>query len=201
MATSPIGIIIYKASGQCIAANPAAGKILGATPDQLMQQNYQDLKAWKEYGIYTMAMNAIEKKEPVSLEMFYVSTFGKEIWMDIICAPFTSGGELNLLFMFEDFSIRKQAEINLQNATEKMEEWVMQLERRNQAATHLREMGEMLQVCNKTSEAYTILRRFGTLLFPASSGGVFLTGASQQIVETPSFWGGIFLQRNGLSNR
>ena len=85
LATSPIGIIIYKATGQCIQANPAAGNILGATPDQLTSQNFNDLKAWKDYGIYSMAMKAIEEGKPVSSELFYISTFGKEIWMDVIC--------------------------------------------------------------------------------------------------------------------
>jgi hypothetical protein len=64
--------------------------ILGAAPEQLMSQNFKDLIAWKEYGIYSMAMKAIEEGKPVSSELFYISPFSKEIWMDVICAPFSS---------------------------------------------------------------------------------------------------------------
>lgn len=187
--TSPIGINIYKASGQCVLANPAAGVILGASPEKLMSQNFRDLASWKKYGLLDLANEAIEKKEPVSSEFYFVSTFGKEIWMDMICAPFISGGELNILILFEDFSTRKKAELELKTATEKMELWVRRLEKRDKNASLLQDMTEMLQVSTSVSEAYSVFHQYGLQLFPESRGGLFTIGQVPDMVELTAGWG------------
>ena len=187
--TSPIAILIYRISGQCISANAAAGRLLGADPMRIMAQNFEQITPWKEYGVYDVAKEAIEKGEPVSRELYYVSTYGKALWMNVVCTPFTSGGVQNLLLMFEDISNRKQTESNLQRATEQMESMVRELEERNHKANLLRDMGELLQVCNETPEAFKVINQFGDQLFPSSSGGIYLAGQNPTLVEIVASWG------------
>ena len=45
--TSPIGIIIYKASGECIAVNTAAANIINTDPDNLIKQNFHQIESWR----------------------------------------------------------------------------------------------------------------------------------------------------------
>jgi diguanylate cyclase (GGDEF)-like protein len=155
----------------------------------LKNQNYRTLKPWKDYGLFDITNKVIETGETISNEFFYVSTSGKEIWLNGICAPFHSGDDLNLLFMFEDITARKVAEANLKKVSSQMELWVSQLEKRNDTSTALREMGAMLQVCSNQTEAMAVIKQFGSRLFPTSSGGVFLAGFPSTIVETFEYWG------------
>jgi len=44
---SPIGIITYRATGEAVSANPAAARLVGATPEQVAGQNFRHLVSWK----------------------------------------------------------------------------------------------------------------------------------------------------------
>ncbi len=189
--TSPIGMIIYRADGQCISANSAAGRILGGNPDDLVRQNFNDLKTWKEYGILDIAKNSIEKNEPIYSEFFYRSSFGKDVWMDLTCSPFRfdADHDFYLLFMFEDFSDRKKTELDLRKATEELAASVKRLEIKDKSSTSMREFGEILQVCNESEEAYEVIKNFGSRLFPETSGGVFLMNEGENLVQAAARWG------------
>ena len=189
--TSPIGMIIYRSDGQCISANSAAGRILGGNPDDLVQQNFNNLGSWKDYGILDIAKQSIEKNEPISSEFFYKSSFGKEVWMDLTCSPFRfdADHDLYLLFMFEDFSDRKKTELELKKATEDLAASVKRLESKDQSSTHMREFGAILQVCNESEEAYEVIRNFGPRLFPQTNGCVFLMNESENLVNAVATWG------------
>ena len=47
----PVGVIVYKATGECITANNMAAKIIGGTVAELQIQNFYELKSWKEFRI------------------------------------------------------------------------------------------------------------------------------------------------------
>ena len=51
VAESPMGIAVYKADGQCISANEALGRILGADRERLLTQNFRNLTSWKVSGL------------------------------------------------------------------------------------------------------------------------------------------------------
>lgn len=189
--TSPIGMIIYRSDGQCISANSAAGTILGGNPDDLVKQNFNELKSWKEYGILDIAKKSIEKNEPIYSEFFYKSSFGKDVWMDLTCSPFRfdADHDLYLLFMFEDFTDRKNTEMELKKATEELAASVRRLEIKDQSSNHMREFGAILQVCNESEEAYEVIRNFGPKLFPLTSGCVFLMNESENLVNAVTTWG------------
>ncbi len=189
--TSPIGMIIYRSDGQCISANSAAGTILGGNPDELVKQNFNKLKSWKEYGILDIAKNSIEKNEPIYSEIFYKSSFGKDVWMDLTCSPFRfdADHDLYLLFMFEDFSDRKKTELELKKATDELAATVKRLEIKDQSSNHMREFGAILQVCNESEEAFEVIKNFGPRLFPLSSGSVFLMNESENLVNSVASWG------------
>ncbi len=184
---SPIGIMIFNATGQCFHANPAAGKILGASTESLLEQNFHS-NIKKGHGLFTLATEAIDKNEPLTSEFPCETPGGKAVWLDGICAPFVSGKERNLLFMFEDITYRKESESELRKATDELKETVNKLERRDREATLLREMGETLQVCNHIQEALQVIINFGNLLFPNSNGTFFMANESQKIVESVCAW-------------
>jgi PAS domain S-box-containing protein len=116
---APMGVMIFRATGQCVAANEAAGKILGATPAQLMQQNFYQIESWKQSGLYEAARQALSSGRPTLTEDEFTTTFGVHVWMRTVFTCFESGGELHLMMMIDDFTERKLTEMALRESEER----------------------------------------------------------------------------------
>ena len=138
--------------------------------------------------MYAAAIKALNTGHSVASEIHHYDTFGKELWLNIIFTAFNYASEPHLLFMFEDISVRKQAEDKVKLANEKLEGWVQELEQRNRNANILRQMGDLLQVCNASEEAYDVIRQFCPQLFPSTSGALLII-THLQVVEAASTWG------------
>ncbi|MBT8341488.1 MAG: PAS domain S-box protein [Desulfatitalea sp.] len=109
ISVSPVGIAIYDRFGQCISANDSLARIIGATKQQMLQQNYNRIESWKQSGLLDMAMKAVGSKSAMHHEVVSVSSFGKEVFLDCHIVPL---GDTDLLFMAQDITDRKQADIN-----------------------------------------------------------------------------------------
>jgi len=114
VSNSPVGIIMYEASGQCVTANEAAARILGATVLQLKKQNFHEIQSWKRSGLYEPAMQALATGKATKILVELTTTFKKHLWLDVIFTPFRSGEELRMMAVFDDYTERKLAEGRLQ---------------------------------------------------------------------------------------
>jgi PAS domain S-box-containing protein len=104
------GIVVFKASGQCLLANEAAARTINATVPQLLEQNFRQLESWRISGMLKIAEEALATGKPQQCEPHFVSTFGKEAWLVCHFTPFVRGDEPHLLMLFNDITGRKQAE-------------------------------------------------------------------------------------------
>jgi PAS domain S-box-containing protein len=110
ISSSPIGITIYDSSGQCIQANDSAARIIGATKQQVLEQNYHYIPSWKESGLLEMAVTAVRTKSSMRHEVVVNSTFGKKVLLDCHLVPFGADG---LLLMAQDITEHKRTEETL----------------------------------------------------------------------------------------
>ena len=115
---SPIGMSIYDASGQCVAANDSIGRMIGATKEQVLEQNYNNIESWKKSGMLDKAKSAIRENSKKRHELIVKSTFGKDVSLDCHLVPFSSGGQNHLLIMINDISERIRAEEALKIITD-----------------------------------------------------------------------------------
>ncbi|MDH5228681.1 MAG: PAS domain S-box protein [Gammaproteobacteria bacterium] len=122
--TSPIGISIYKENGDCIAANQALANIIGATREQLLQQNYLRIQSWKEAGLLELAREAVNTGEKKRGEFELTTTFGKHAVYDCILVPFNQFQDSSLLLMVDDVTERKNVEKELESYRENLEDLV-----------------------------------------------------------------------------
>ncbi len=107
---APEGILVYKASGQCVLANEAAAQTVNATVAELLKQNFRQIESWRISGMLKMAEETLDIRSPKHGEFHFTSTFGKETWLVCHFSFFVRGNEPHLLLLFNDVIERKQAE-------------------------------------------------------------------------------------------
>jgi PAS domain S-box-containing protein len=114
--TSPIGIRTFKVSGQCVSANQAAATIAGTTIDKLLEQNFRQIESWGKTGMVKTANAVLANGAAEQAEFHVLTTFGKDVWLDVVFTSFESGGERHLLVFTSDITDRKQVEQTLQES-------------------------------------------------------------------------------------
>jgi PAS domain S-box-containing protein len=107
---APAGIVVYKASGQCVLVNEFAARTINATIPQLLKQNFRQLENWRVSGMLGIAEEVLVTGKPQQCESHFVSTFGKEVWLVCNFNPFVLGDKPHLLLVFNDITSRKRAE-------------------------------------------------------------------------------------------
>lgn len=88
-----------------------------------------------------------------------------------------------------DVTERKQAEAALQEANEKLTLGLRELEQRNREIALLNKMGELLQSCAGTDEAYDVINTLARQLFPEEAGALCIIAAAGNLVEVVTQWG------------
>jgi PAS domain S-box-containing protein len=125
--TTTCGVLIYNAkSGQCIFANSAAAKETGGSKEQLLSQNFREIKTWKKGGLLDAAEAAIATGLPQRAEQHIVTSFGKEAYLEAVFVSFIKGGERFLMVVIHDILRTKQME-------EEMEKQMIELATANKA--------------------------------------------------------------------
>jgi PAS domain S-box-containing protein len=112
---SPLGILAYEASsGQCVMVNEAAARIIGASREAVLMQNFNHLDSWEKSGLLTAAHEVIQTNQPrENIEMNILTTFGKDVTVNCSLIPFFSAGKPHLLMMGQDISRQKLADAAL----------------------------------------------------------------------------------------
>jgi PAS domain S-box-containing protein len=144
IASCPIGIVTYKATGAAVSANDAAARLVGATVAQLEAQNFRQTETWKTSGLLGAAEQVLATNCAIDKDFHFASTFGREGWFTGRLVPFEYQSERHLLALFWDITdrvratqaLREQAE-QLQHHAKKLEASLMQTV---EVATTLSEM-------------------------------------------------------------
>ncbi len=116
--TSPFGISIYNSSGDCIIANEVIGHIIGATKEQVLQQNYHQIESWKKSGLYAKALKAIKTNKNQYYEGLISTTFGVTNYYAFHLVSFSDEKEQYLMFVADKINARMQLESALKESEE-----------------------------------------------------------------------------------
>ena len=133
---SPVGLGIYKATGECVLANDAYAALVGASRTQLEAQNFFHIEAWKRTGMLDACLRTLSEQQEVFYEIHTQSSFGREAWARCHLLPIQLSGEAHLLIQFVDLSQIKHAEAELKRYRLQLEDLVK--ERTEQLATAMR---------------------------------------------------------------
>ncbi len=113
------------------------------------------------------------------------------VWIDVElhAVPLILGNKLVGLYGFyQDITERKTAENKLEEANQKLADWVEVLERQSTEISALSEMGNWLQSCQTAEEAHTVISNSVQKLFPEYAGALCIISASRNLLDTVITW-------------
>ncbi len=136
------------------------------------------------------------------------SAHGSPVWIHershIVCDD--AGRPEYVSGLFFDVTDRKELEAAVAQRTEELQEanahlalWAEELVHRNSEINLLGQLGDLLQSCNTSAEAFAGIGRFLGKLFPADSGALFVFGESPLTVEAVASWGERPPEQTGFS--
>jgi len=119
-ATSPAGIVTYKASGQFVSANESAENIVLRIRDFDLKANFHVSDFWSKTGLLTEAQRVIAKRDLGQTEVRIADVNGEQLFLDCRLASFQAGSESHLLLMLNDISDQKKTENALATAVSQL---------------------------------------------------------------------------------
>lgn len=112
---SPIPVGVYAAHGQCVLANDAYAKFVGATRQDLLKQNFHHIASWQACSLLGDCLTALAHHTPQQREANVRTSFGKDVWFEYQIIPTHLKGEDHLLIQFFDLTERKRMEEELRH--------------------------------------------------------------------------------------
>ena len=110
---SPLPMVVFKESGQCVMLNEAYLNIIGATREQALAQNYKHIVSWQKTGLLVDAIETLKREKIIKREVHVTSTFGREVWIACDLVAIYLDNEKHLLMQAFDLTERKQADHQL----------------------------------------------------------------------------------------
>jgi diguanylate cyclase (GGDEF)-like protein/PAS domain S-box-containing protein len=184
-------IYTHDFEGNLVSINRAIERIAGYTRAEALQMKITDLIA-PEYSQLARRMidPQISGEIPLHHELEIFSKDKSRIALGISTRPIFRGGKpVAVQGIARDITKRKKTETELQEANQKLEAWVNELEQRTQEMTMLNEMGDILRACLTTEEAYNVIVRVAQQIFPAKVGALYVIAPSRSLVESVAVWG------------
>lgn len=112
---SPVPMGIYAESGQCVMANEAYARFVGAPREVLLAQNFNAIPAWQKSSLFGDCLAALKLNAPQQREAHTVTSFGKDVWFEYQILPRHLKGQNHLLIQFFDLTERKHLEEELRH--------------------------------------------------------------------------------------
>jgi len=178
--------------GRLVFGNSRGGELTGYRVEELLGAPIVSLltpEGAREAQARLDAVRAGQEVAP-SFETQLVRKGGGLVWVEANLTSVTKDGKvIGCLGAARDITERKLAEQALREANQALTGLVADLEQRNREMALLSEMGELLQGCHTSGEAYSVVRSFGQRLFPAESGMLAVLNATNTFAEVVAHWG------------
>jgi len=184
-------IYTHDFEGNLISVNRAAERITGYTQAEILQMKITDPIAPGYQDIAEKILDPRMAGEvPLNYELEILSKDKKRIALSISTRPVFRGGKaIAVQGIARDITKSKKTEAELQEANQKLEAWVSELELRTHEMTLLNDMGDILRACLTTEEAYNVIVRVAQQIFPIKVGALYVIAPSRNLVESVAVWG------------
>jgi PAS domain S-box-containing protein len=109
LAQSPLAIRVFDGeSGACLQANKAAADNAGGSIEALLQQNFRQLKSWRDAGLDCLAEEILAGGGVRQVEAQLLTSFGKQEIVEYFISRFEVDGHPHLLVLGQDITEKKR---------------------------------------------------------------------------------------------
>lgn len=121
ISVSPLGILVFTLSGNCLVVNRAALQFLECEAEELHGENHCLIRLLERLGLQDLAGEVRAGTASLSGEMHATMPSGRERWLEYYASFFTSAEEEHLLVMVNDISERIYTRILMEEQRQKLE--------------------------------------------------------------------------------
>lgn len=184
-------IYTHDFEGKLLSVNRAVERIAGYTRAEALQMTLTEMVAPEYMSIIEKMMDPqVGGEIPLSYELELIAKDHTRVALGISTRPIFRGGKpVAVQGIARDITKRKKTEAELQEANQKLEAWVNELEQRTREMTLLNDMGDILRACLTTEEAYSVIVRVAQQIFPVHVGSLYVIAPSRNLVEAAAVWG------------
>ena len=181
------------AEGKYTYASPIVEKLLGYKPEEMLDKHFYDLFLPEEREeLKKMVFAAFTATQPIrEFITRNVHKNGGMVWLSISGVPILdkTGNLLGYRGADIDITERRKAQEGLENANIQLQALVQEAEERNRAMALLNAMSEMLQACQTSEEAFSVINHFVPKFFPTDTGALYLLRNSKNLLSSVTTWG------------
>lgn len=121
-------------------------------------------------------LNSAEQEQLEARRLLASDHANQQIWL------LAAGALLSVLIM-------SGAYLGISRSIQKNDALIAQINRNSYDITHINQLSSSLQSCNSLQESVPVLQHYLLLLFPRSSGGVYLLRSSRNLLQLSATWG------------
>jgi diguanylate cyclase (GGDEF)-like protein/PAS domain S-box-containing protein len=184
-------IFTHDFEGRILSVNRAVERVAGYTRAEALQMKLPDVVAPEHMNLAEKMIDPqVGGEIPLNYELDFITKDSSRITLGISTRPIFRGGKaVAVQAIARDITKRKKTEAALQEANQKLEAWVNELEQRTREMTLLNEMGDILRACLTTEEAYNVIVRVAQQIFQVQVGALYVIAPSRNVVEAAAIWG------------
>ncbi len=185
---SPDGLLLIDPiSWTIVDCNQAYCRMNGYEYQDLVGKSIEVVNARKDpHDAY---LRELRQKSALHYETVHKRKDGSVFPVEISTNLLVIAGKEYILGIDRDITDRKQSETELQQANLKLNAWIIELEERSQQSSTLNEMGNFLQSCSSSKDAYSVAGEFSEKLFSGQAGTLYMLNSSRNMLESVTSWG------------
>lgn len=166
---APFGFVLYRVDGPCVWANASSGRLVGATRDQVLQQNFRQIGSWRDSGLLELALRVLDGGETECQQVSLVSSFGKRVHLEMQYSVVQHDGQPHLLLAMCEITDLVAANLEREAARGALE----------------RSQAEFRAIVESHPDALLVLDERERVCFANPQAGMMLGASGHQLLGKP----------------
>jgi diguanylate cyclase (GGDEF)-like protein/PAS domain S-box-containing protein len=193
MENAPIGMAIVSLKGDWLEVNGALCDLLGYSKTEFQRYSVEDLTYPEDLKITTENNSKLleGKIGPYRIEKRYVKKNGQSVWvlLGVSLAYDKDNNPRYFIIQIEDIQSRKENEKIMMDLHKQTQSMLIELQQHEKITSIITKMNDMLQKCDNSDEAYSIIKLAAQEIFPTLSGGLAIIEDQAKDIRVITQWG------------
>lgn len=190
---APIGMAIVSLEGKWLEVNQSICDIVGYSRTELQKLTFQEITLPEDLDKDLAYVDQLlaNKIKSYQMEKRYYHKNGQPVWVLLTVTLMRDEGGKPLYFITQVLNIddRKRNEKRIAELNEKTNAMLEELKDREREMIAIQKMTEILQVCQESNEAYSIIAHTAEELFTHFGGGLAILNKITNQMEIKKQWG------------